>query len=97
MEQAALMGGATQEAAPVAGERLRCPPVAMFSDVVILVEVWAPPQDWRKVEVMPKAVVVALHKIGESLEKQCLNGVRAMYWLFLTMLKKTINEKDMIL
>ena len=52
------MGGVLQRAAPVNGEAVGCPPVGMWSEVASFLEGWAPPQDWRQVEVTPEAVGV---------------------------------------
>ena len=38
--------------------------------VACLLEDWAPPQDWRQVEVTPEAVGVALGIVNRSFEKQ---------------------------
>ena len=64
------MGGVLQQAAPVNGETVDHPSMGMWSEVACLLEGWAPPQDWRQVEVRPEAVGVALSIASRSFEKQ---------------------------
>ena len=64
------MGGVLQWAAPVNGETLDHPPVGMWSEVACLLEDWAPPQDWRQVELTPEAVGVALGIVSRSLRNR---------------------------
>ena len=92
------MGGVLQQAAPVNGETVDCPPMGMWSEVACLLEDWAPPQDWRQVEVIPEAVGVALGIVSRSFERQsALEAVGTVGWLLLTVLKKSTEEKDMLL
>ena len=58
------MGGVLQRAAPVNGKTVDHPPMALWSEVVCLLE------DWRQVEVTPEAVGVALGIVSRSFEKQ---------------------------
>lgn len=61
-------------------------------------EEWAPPRDWGEVKLMPEAVIEALHKVGRPLEKQrACKAVGSVDWLFLTVLKKAMWEKDELL
>ena len=69
-EQAALMGGVLQWAAPVDGETLGCPQVDVWSEVACLLECRAPSQDWEVVEATPRQVGKALGIISRFLEKQ---------------------------
>ena len=41
-------------------ETVDYPPVRMWPEMACLLEDWAPPQNWRQVEVIPEAVGVAL-------------------------------------
>ena len=92
------MGGVLQQAAPVNGEIVDCPPVGMWSEVSYLLEDWASPQNWRQVEVTPEAVGVALGIVSRSFEKQSAReAVGTVGWLPLTRLKKSTEEKDMLL
>ena len=53
---------------PVNGETVDCPLMGMWSEVACLLEDWAPPQDWRQVEVTPEAVGVSLSIVSKSFE-----------------------------
>ena len=64
------MGGVLQRVAPMNGKTVDHPPVGMWSEVACLLEDWAPPQDWRQVEVTPEAVGVTLGIVSRSFEKQ---------------------------
>ena len=70
----------------------------MWSEVACLLEVWAPPQDWREVEVTPEAVEVSLIVIRRSFEKQSAHeAVGTVSWPFPKVLKKSTDEKNVIL
>ena len=87
------MGGVLQRAAPVNGETVDRPPMGMWSEMACLLEDWAPPQDWRQVEVTPEAIGVALGIISRSFEKQSAReAVGTVGWLLLTVLKKSTEE-----
>lgn len=79
------------------GRHVDIPPVDIRSEVAILLEEWIPPEQ-GEVEVMPEAVELALCKIGRSLEKHSAHmAVETMGWLFLTVLKRDIKEKNVLL
>ena len=83
------MGGVLPWDAPVNGETVDRPPVGMWSEVACLLEDWAPPQDWRQVEVTPEAVGVVLGIESRSFEKQSVQeAVGTVGWLLLTVLKR---------
>ena len=70
----------------------------MWSEEACLLEGWAPPQDWRQVEVTPEAVGVALGIVSKSFERQSAReAAGTVGWLLLTVLKKSTEEKDMLL
>ena len=80
------------------GETVDCPPMDMWSEVACLLEDWAPPQDWRPVEVIPEAAGVALGIISRHFERQSAReAVGTVGWLLLTVLKKSTEEKDTLL
>ena len=88
------MGGVLPWAAPVNGEIGDRPPMGMWSEVACLLEDWAPPQDWRQVEVTPEAVGVALGIVSRSFEKKSAHeAVGTVGWLLLTILEKSTEEK----
>ena len=79
------MGGVVQQAAPENGETGDHPSMGMWSEVACLLEDWAPPQDWRQVEVTLEAVGVALGIISRSFEKQSFcEAAGTVGWLLLT-------------
>ena len=81
------MRGVLQRAAPVNGETVDHPPMGMWSEVACLLEAWAPPQDWRQVEVTPEAVGVAPDTVSRSFEKQSAReAAGTVGWLLLTIL-----------
>ena len=87
------MGDVPQRATPANGETVDCPPKGMWSEVACLLEDWAPPQDWRQVEVTPEAVGVALSTVSRSFEKQSTcEAVGTVGWLLLTVLKRSTEE-----
>ena len=95
---AAFMREVLQWAAPVNRETVDCPPMGMWSEVACLLEDWAPPQDWRQVEVTPKAVGEAFGIVSRYFEKQSAHeAAGTVGWLLLTVLKKSTEEKDMLL
>ena len=63
------MGGVLQGAAPVNRETVDHLPMGIWSEVAYLLEDWAPPHDWRQVEMAPEAVGVALGIVSRSFEK----------------------------
>ena len=70
-------------------ETVDCPPMGMWSEVACLLEDWAPPQDWKQVEVTPEAVGVALDVVSRSFEKRSAReAAGTVGWLLLTVLKK---------
>lgn len=70
-------------------EILGCPPLSIQSKVAVVLEEWAPPQEWEEVDVMPGAVVEALHKSDKSLKKQDAHlSEGAICWLFPPVLKR---------
>ena len=72
--------------------------MGMWSEVACLLEDWAPPQDWRQVEVTPEAVGVALGIVSWSSEKQSAReAAGTVGWLLFTVFKKSIEEKGMLL
>ena len=80
------------------GETVDRSPVGMWSEVACLLEDWAPPQDWRQVEVTPEAVGVALGIVSRSFERQrAREAAGTVGWLLLTVLKRSAEEKDMLL
>ena len=57
-----------------------------------LLEDWAPPQDWRQVEVRPEAGGVALDIVSRSFEKQSAReAAGTVGWLLLTVLKRSME------
>ena len=67
--------------------------MGMWSEVACLLEDWAPPQDWRQVEVTPEAVGVALDIVSRSFEKQSTGeAAGTMGWLLLTVLIRSTEE-----
>lgn len=83
--------------APMAKEIADCPPLSIWSEVAVLLKEWAPPQNWDELEGTPGAVV-AIHGIGKSLKKwDARMAVEAVGWLFRTMLRKAVKEKDRLL
>lgn len=69
-------------------------PAGIWTGVKHLIDEWAPPQNWRKVET-PKAVMLILHEITD-----CLGGLSdcgaagTVGWLFLMALERTTKERD---
>lgn len=81
----------------MAKEIVECPPLSIWSEVAVLLKEWAPPQDWDELEGTPGAVV-AIPGIGRSLKKwDARMAVGAVGWLFPTMLRKAVKEKDRLL
>lgn len=66
--------------------------------MVFFLKEWAPPWDFGEVEVMPEAVIEDLHETGRSLEKhRAFKVAGTMGWLFFTVLRKAVEEKDGLL
>ena len=77
-----------QWAALVNGETVDCPAMGMWSEVACLLEDWAPPQDWRQVEVIPEAVGVTLGIVSRSFDRQsACEAAGTVGWLLLKVLK----------
>lgn len=70
------------------------PLVGNLSRVKCLLDEWAPPQNWGRVEI-PEVMELALHEIGD-----CLGALRGCVaagivgWLFLETLKRVTQERD---
>lgn len=69
----------------------------MWSEVPCLLEDWVLPQDWGEVEVMCEAVEMALGMLRRSFVRQSAHKVGTMGWLFLTILKKAADERNVLL
>lgn len=81
------MGGVLQWAAPVNGDTVDHPQMGKWSEEACLLEDWAPPQDWRQVEVTPEAVGVALDIVSRSFEKESAReAAGTVGWLRVTVL-----------
>ena len=87
------MGGVLQRAAPVNGETVDCPPMGMWSEVACLLEDWAPPQDWRQVEVIPEAVGGSPWYSKYVFRESAHEAAGTMGWLLLTVLKKYTEKR----
>ena len=83
------------------GKTFECFPMDMWSEMACLLEDWAPPQYLRQVEVTPETVGVALGIMRCPESGALRNRVPLEWWelgwLFFTVLKRSTDEKNVLL